>query len=41
MLAFDNVHAADDADQEFLALLLRRVDPRKVTVMIGTDSRRP
>ncbi len=35
-LFFDDVHHADPTEQEFLALALRRVDPGKIHLMVGT-----
>lgn len=32
---FENVHAADELDLQFLALVLRRVDPARLTVSVG------
>jgi tetratricopeptide (TPR) repeat protein len=37
-IRFENVHAADPLDQEFLAVLLRRADSAKVEVVVGTCS---
>ncbi|GAA3875743.1 hypothetical protein GCM10022243_45820 [Saccharothrix violaceirubra] len=36
-LVVDNVHHADQTDREFLAVLLRRMDPARLTVVVGTD----
>jgi tetratricopeptide (TPR) repeat protein len=38
VLAFDNVHAADPSDQEFLAILLRRADPSRLCIHVGTNT---
>jgi tetratricopeptide (TPR) repeat protein len=35
-LVLDNVDAADPTDQEFIAALLRRMDPARITVVVGT-----
>ncbi|MHC5909050.1 hypothetical protein ACVNF4_35065, partial [Streptomyces sp. S6] len=35
---FENVHAADELDREFLAVLVRRVDPAQLTVGLGTTN---
>lgn len=37
---FDNADRADPLDQEFIAILLRRADPRRLRVRIGTSSER-
>jgi tetratricopeptide (TPR) repeat protein len=36
-LVVENAHHADYTDHEFLAVLLRRVDPDVLTVVVGTD----
>jgi tetratricopeptide (TPR) repeat protein len=36
ILAFDQAQAADQTEQEFLALLVRRADPSQLRVLIGT-----
>lgn len=33
---FENVHATDVLDQEFISVLLRRTDPQHITVTVGT-----
>ncbi|MFF1838846.1 DUF3856 domain-containing protein [Streptomyces sp. NPDC058231] len=33
---FENAHAADELDRQFLAILVRRVDPMVLTVGVGT-----
>ena len=33
---FENVHAADPLDQELIATLLRRVDPRRLLIVVST-----
>ncbi|MEV8037502.1 tetratricopeptide repeat protein [Streptomyces sp. NPDC086182] len=39
---FENVHAADELDRQFLAILVRRVDPAGLTVGVGaTDEPLP
>jgi hypothetical protein len=35
-LVFDSASEADPTDQEFLAVLLRRLDPAEITVVVGT-----
>ncbi|MGJ6969519.1 tetratricopeptide repeat protein [Streptosporangium sp. G11] len=35
-LVVDNAHEADPTDQEFLAVLLRRLDPEVLTMVVGT-----
>ncbi|MGW0765591.1 tetratricopeptide repeat protein [Streptomyces sp. NPDC002676] len=36
-VSFDAVHEADATEQELLAILLRRADPARLRVVIGTD----
>lgn len=35
-LVFDNVHAADSLDQQFLAALLRRTNPEQISIVVCT-----
>ncbi|MHB8598105.1 MAG: tetratricopeptide repeat protein [Ktedonobacteraceae bacterium] len=37
-IVFENVHMADPLDQEFLSVLLRRADPRQISVTLCTAS---
>lgn len=36
VLSLENVHAADPIEQELIAILLRRLDPSRVRLMVGT-----
>jgi tetratricopeptide (TPR) repeat protein len=38
VLFFENVHAADSLDREFLEVLLRRVPAQEIAVIIGTNA---
>ncbi|MFE1318584.1 tetratricopeptide repeat protein [Kitasatospora phosalacinea] len=40
-LVVEDVHRADPTDGEFLAVLLRRMDPALLTVVVGTDDGPP
>jgi tetratricopeptide (TPR) repeat protein len=37
IVAFDAIHAADFTDQEFLAILVRRADPRLIQLHLGSN----